>query len=341
MKNKIIIIKCISNFHLFGAFSYLVSESLLNNGYLFIVIADFFSESCPYRISEDDLSFLRDENYLFFHDVDFSFSIIKSFQDLIVISPFEIPYRFIYKMKKSINMNGITCVCVDEGIGTYQSRLQWFKDSSELSNKSVLYFCLRFYLKQIPLQFFKIGSHIKKIDFYIFRRKGMTNNLIENKNVVDSYKKFFCFQKNEKFRIIYGYNNIVFFSDCISEYLIDKTNTNYVYNIIINIIKEKFPKAKLYIKPHPNELETFNFESTNCEIIKQKITTEELLNNNEIIHVFSLCSTSLLTASLFFNISSSSLIDYIPDYLISERKKHKMNTFKSNFSSIPKLSFEV
>lgn len=341
MINRTIIIKCISNFHLFGAFSYILSEGLLNKGYFFIVIADYFSEYCPYRITEDDLAFLENENYIFSHDVDFSFSKINPSQELIIISPLEIPYKFIHKIKKNIGINEITCVCVDEGTATYLSRLQWLKVSSEITGKSVIYLVLRFYIKQIPLLIFKKKLHIKKRNFFLLERKGILNPLIENKIVLNAYRNFFDSQKNEKYRIIYGNNNIVFFSDCISEYLVDKTKTNYVYNIIIQIIKEKFPKAKLYIKPHPNEFETFTLDSTNCEIIKQKITTEELLNNNEIIHVFSLCSTSLLTASLFFNISSSSLIDYIPDYLISEEQRPIMKSFKSNFLRITNLSFEV
>lgn len=338
-EKNIIIIKVLSRFHLYGAFSYLINQELIKPNNDILIVSEPMPGTDLYRVNENDTSILKTQNISFVKISDIRYDEIKKYKSITVINPLSIPYRFLMKIFKAVNYKRLRIIEVDEGIGTVRSKNEW-KEIRLQNFKGIKKRIASIYdsFKSFCFAILKVLMIKEESSFFLFTVNN--DSLITNQNVLLAYQKYFSLTKSNEYKILKDKNNVVIVSDLLHLYLKSSENEIEVYNKIIEKIKEKHPDATIYLKPHPREVNNFIEEKQhqiNCKLLLENISAENLFNNNTIDCIYGFCSTSLLTSSLFFNIPSISLVNYLPTDCINPDRLDFIRRYKKLISKIPNL----
>lgn len=338
-EKNIIIIKVLSRFHLYGAFSYIIDKELINYDNDILIVSEPMPGTNLYRVDENDVSILKNSNISFVKIPDIRYEKIKTYKSITVINPLSIPYKFLIKIFKAGNLKKIRIIEVDEGIGTIRSKKDW-KEIRLQQYKGIKKAVASIYdsFKYLCFLVLKLIMIRKESSYFLFTIEN--DVIVPKQNVLSSYQKYFLLTKNIEYEILKTENNIIIVSDLLYAYLKSPEDEVKVYNMVIEKIKRKHPNATIYIKPHPREVNSFfdkNRQKINCELILENISAENLFNNNSIECVYGFCSTSLLTSSLFFNIPSISLVDCLPTDCINPDRLDFIKQYKKLVSKIPLL----
>ena len=325
-----------SEFHLQGAFSYILTEHLLNEDNVFFIISKYHYASSQYRVTEGDCSLLKNEKFYFFYDKDDKTIDVISREhrcsNLIYIRPMLLPLMTVPKLFRLNNFRRVSYVLIDEGLGTYRNAEFWWK-TEKIGNmfvfkiKQTMKYCI-----EIIEKLFFIKTITKHFLFFHDKEQG----LLLNKLVVDSYKEYFEYFAKEK---VYKTKSILFLSNYLSRLFIDKKDIIGVYKTFIDKIFEKYPDYKIYFKPHPIELEFFNrkTELNNVEIISEKISAENLLNRYEYDFIVGFDSTAILTSCLFFNTNAMTMINLLNLEEIKESYREHLTMFRNDIKNIKNI----
>lgn len=228
-------------------------------------------------------------------------------------------------------------VCeLDEGIGTYiQDDKSWLKTTQKEKKSNIEKF--KSYIKYIESCILK-KSKLKEKGLYLDCRlliKDNKGSYIPNNEIIKCYKQSI---KN------YSKENQIDISRFNGNYVIINTqpNTkNYMNNIIecTNYLKEK--GYKIIIKPHPREINNYDFLCDDkISVYKEPFSQESILSsiNNKPRFIIGYYSTTLLTARIIYGIKTFSLDDMIVKYeQIEDMEKEIMFKFKSAFENIIKF----
>jgi hypothetical protein len=353
MKSKsLAIIIVTSKFHLYGAFSYIIKENLLNQNIKFIILALFHEPSKLFRVTESDCRLLENESteFIMVKTSDNYLNLLSKqisnyrLNNVLVINPVAPNYHLLFWLKYKFRIKNIKQVLIDEGIGMYNSkdfwdleiRIQGLENHDTEIKKNVKKIILFLMKKIIHLD----DKNYDKFSLFNYDRNGC---LLENKKVIKSYYNFFNTIKNNHKHILHEKKSIVIVSDNLGFYLNDVTDEVDIYNDLIKKINRKYYNFEIYLKPHPNELCNKNFENLeNCKLLKNSISMEELIiNNREIGIVMGFCSTAMLTSSVLFDKETVCLVDYIDTNFLNIYGQKKIESFKKNTQLIKNVLYNL
>lgn len=334
---KLVIISVTSKFHLYGAFSYLLSRKILdNNLYDIIVFSNYHNPSEKFRVEENDVKNIK--NILFFKktkSISEKYEVIDrlEYKEYFIISPMSNNYKLYFYIKKKNMFCKVNFVRIDEGVGTYLSKKSHrYTEIIEKTYKKVSFLnkmekLSKYFIKKLLDIIFISNSE----SFYLFKLKK--NKLILNDDVAKYYKYFF---KKIRPNHIINLNDksVIIISNNLSGFLKDEKYENIIYSNIITLLKNKYYDYKIYIKPHPNEMKEINkFEELKTkfgvEVITTNISSEDIFVNHEDKIITGFTSTSLLISSQIFNIKTYLLINLIDDSYISKYGKYIIKNFSN------------
>jgi len=275
---------------------------------------------------------------------------------ILTIMNINISILSIFSNKKVLRAYHPRFVLIDEGIGTYMSKQVWKLEknyiNSSLDDKSIF---LR--LKRLFVVFLlKMASQYKNIEkrFLFYSRK---DDICVNEHVIASYKKIIEINKNHiknsdiinLAKYINGGKFVILATQPFLEYnQIKLFNYMGILDKLFKILNKR--NLKIVLKPHPRESEKKygkifkNYKD--IYICTKSFLLEEMLYLNP-IKIIGFTSTSLVTAKLFYEIESISLVNIIikntNDSLINARSSEFKSKFKkyvrfiNNFKEIEDL----
>jgi len=275
---------------------------------------------------------------------------------ILTIMNINISILSIFSNKKAIRAYHPRFVLIDEGIGTYMSKQVWKLEknyiNSSLDDKSIF---LR--LKRLFVVFLlNMASQYKNIEkrFLFYSRK---DDICVNEHVIASYKKIIEINKNHiknsdiinLAKYINGGKFVILATQPFVEYnQIKLFNYMGILDKLFKILNKR--NLKIVLKPHPRESEKKygkifkNYKD--IYICTKSFLLEEMLYLNP-IKIIGFTSTSLVTAKLFYEIESISLVNIIikntNDSLINARGSEFKSKFKkyvhfiNNFKEIEDL----
>lgn len=338
---KYIVISVMSEFHLYGALSFIINNNLMNEKIL--IFSHFHPESNKYRVNEETSSFLKRSNVCIKYIKDY-ISILKDISPnkdecMLFICPMRLPLRIIPALFRRNHFKKISFVLIDEGIGSYRDNKFW---NSIISKKTFCQFYIRDITKKI-LKFLYVWLFTNDIqNFFLFTLDYSSNNLIKNKEVIEAYRKYFLSEKeiNEKEtkRVENNSKKILFISSCLDR-LCNLPDSNGFYTNLFEKVSQRFHDGNIYFKPHPIELNNvLKLDSfSRIDIITDKISVESLLEKYRFDYVLGFDSTALFSSALFFDIPTFTLVDWLPDELIKKEYFEHIQMYKKNIEKIDEI----
>lgn len=262
-----------------------------------------------YRISVEDIEESKHLSNVKYKFEKIGFNIVVLFRNLIksithsegtnIISPGNINFKII-AWEKLIGKPEFTII--DEGTASYVRPIEHLKIASKtvksLRITDVWHFKLKLFLKNLFLKNFKINNELlfKKNTGFIFNVNTQIarslNTVYSNRN---SNKEFRKTNQNEK-RILL----ILDLYECFGD-------KNYFLSLYRNIVSSLVNKCNVYIKPHPNDLNKYQFEK-NTHIIDSKQEIESVIPVLQPDIIIGGISTSTYTIPAIFDIKTISLL---------------------------------
>lgn len=337
---RLIIVSLVSNWHLYCAEAYLKYNTSITDKDKLIVFINYHKPSERFRIKKEDCLFLKNLNTSFYYIKDSNTinDTIKQLHkniitEVCILSPKDINLHLLMAVRK---INNIICVQFDEGVGTYYSAKLWNLESKMLGNYT---------------KFQDTKEIIKKIIVSILCTQvnkwgllcDIEGSLIVSKKFVNSMKQYFsCYNicSLEIKEDIHD-NDYIFISDNLS-LMIDNSHYEILFYEKIFKILKKINKNKMdvWFKPHPNELKRTKFinniENIGYKVIKSNISSESLFQNRQVKCV-GIGSTSLLTASLLFNLCTYTTIDILDIDMLNEYGTNKKCEYSNIIADIKKI----
>lgn len=252
-----------------------------------------------------------------------------------LIRPNGFTYKTLGFFYRGIKRKKIVIVELDEGVGTYiQNNKTWLKSAKGEKNGILDY--LRLYIKYFESIFLKKSKIIAQ-GLYIDGRllvKDSNDEYIPNYDLLEYYRE--AIEKSSK--------DVIDVSVFTGRYVIINTQPNshkYIDNIMacIDYITKK--GYKVILKPHPRELNEYNFiNNDNLVIYKELVSQEEILSVLDIKPQFIVgyYSTTLVTANVLYDVKTISLDDSVIERnSIDETEKQIMLKFKNTFKKYVKF----
>lgn len=301
---KLCIALVVSKWHLYGLEAYLLENNINSQNTDIHIFIAYHEPSRAYRVSESDFKVIDSKkssiNYIKSSNEIFSYiqrnNLVKE-KEVLLLNPLEIPLKLIFKLYKA-KVKKLDIHILDEGMGTYVSKKIWNQstENQKISKDNRLKKELKKYIGIILQIVIKPNRHF----LYNVERGKLSLNC----NIANSYKNYFKVLRSDESKIDEIQNgDILLVSDNLSFICKSKTDEIKQYQNIVNALRDKYPNKKIFLKPHPNELnELSKFNSLNSiSILDRKISFEDLVNNNKIDYIMGFCSTSLLTGKSLFN----------------------------------------
>ncbi len=343
--NEIVIVNVISKWHVYGAESVLQTLEM-NEKTQVIVFIQYHTPSGRYRVSKNDFVFLNSKSvqaeYMFVKEASEQLRFLKTFLEkqknkdthLTMLSPNQMN---MWQVMGSLGIPNRDYVILDEGMGTYYSKVLWGLETNALignkntkSVKSMLLECIR------------------KVILNVFCRTTTDNRILKYADekwtpdaaVLQNYRDYFVNWKDKKIDVPVDDGDVVFVSDNLKYMLKDSRYEEILYKKIYQILCERFCHAKIYFKPHPNEINDHKLSMLSeigFVIFEQDYSYEEIVNAYN-VNSCGFGSTSLMTAALIFNRNAYSLFSIIPEDYLNEYGRQKREENKNIVENIRNLT---
>jgi len=262
-------------------------------------------------------------------------------------SSWHINFDLFVKLNMQISNSIFSFILFEEGLSTYypssESVTTIWKDSGK--NKTLLkqFFSFIFNLLNKYLQLF-IESRLSFQNMNIFTQNK--NSLLTNKVALNYYSLMLkkTILDNEKINTQIFENSVIICTMAIPRNEMDIDAYILLLEQVIDCLSDK--NVRIVIKPHPRELDYKEmYSSLNCMLFDNKaISIESILTNYTIKNIIGFSSTSLITASLFFNTNSISLVSLQQSSIYRKKVRDEMKDFEdifSDFVSMPNSMLEL
>lgn len=329
MKDNYIAI-IISKWHLYGLETLILKNDPKSYNSITIYV-EYHEVSKRFRLSDSDFSILEKYPVKVKYITDYK-DVISDINKLsknrgryTIINPLNLSFNLYLKFKLSNIYNKISYIILDEGAGHYFSKelFEVMAGKKEREKKT--------YIKHIK---YILRNLFIKLFIDIEYRTLFDLNKIElslNDEVAFDLKRYFDTISRKEYEIKDIDNkSILLVSDNLSNICLNDKYEIKQYKLLIDTIKKKFGDYTIYLKPHPNELNNLQkfSELKEIKILKENISFENLINNNNFEYICGFSSTSLITCRNVFEKKCYTLnallnkkllsqfgIDYIENFL--------------------------
>lgn len=357
MEKKLIICNLTSKFHVAGAMSFIDNMIYDVDKIDFIFIVNYHKPSKDFRISNKEFNSIKRKKIIYKTEGQNNIDLINqntkldNYTSVILMNVMQYDFRLLYYLKFNRKIQNIELVNIDEGLGTYFGSKN-FKKS--VANENTYHNIRK---KESYIQPIKdiIKPFYKRVSEFIFRKfllnstkfhlfEIVNNKLESNKNVVVCYRNYYKKELKNDFKYISNTSNIIIISNNLGLNLVNLHDETVVYQTVIDKLLELYPKANIYLKPHPQEVSNLSkFDQLKeCTILTEKISAEEIFVNSENVElVVGLTSTSLLTAAVVFEEKVYSFIDVLENFEITNLTKEQLSLFNLRVSNIKNIKTKL
>ena len=252
-----------------------------------------------------------------------------------IVNPLHQDYRLYYSLRNSMLKSEYIPIFVltDEGLSTYYSNAIWNEvkklDQGKDTSNSIKKIILALWNNLNRIFRNQVNKKFPAENRNIFLREK--NRLIPNTEVIKSYKRIFKFYKRKM--------NLNIPKDCCliitqpwseNNQISKKAEIDTVESIIRNQHRNN---RNVVLKPHPRENSKkydVLLDKYDIEILSNRFAVEDLIHYIKPHCVVGYNSTALVTARLFYDTESFSIIDIFGEN-VGVYMNHMNKEFKENF----------